>query len=161
MRYEEEKFNIIENNSYVDKNQQKQITFSTDNVINEIFNDSEVSSATKLSTVNYVTAASFNYDYSFYIEEEVLNDNYFNSQYESIRIDFISLFSILNNRGANNVFGIMCVINRNGKTLTFNILKSNQSLINVFLGETQAGNIIYKTSLDFYAFDLNYKIFNV
>lgn len=163
MKYEEEKFNIIENNSYVDKNQQKQIIFSTDKVINEIFNDSEVSDprATKLSTVNYVTAASFDYDYSFYIEEEILNDGYFNSQYESIRIDFSFLFSILNNRGANNVFGIMCVINRNGKTLTFNMLKSNQSSINVFLGETQAGNVIYKTSLDFYAFDLNYKIFNV
>ena len=161
MRYEEEKFNIIENNSYVDKNRQKQITFSTDNVINEIFNDAEVSLATKLSTVNYVTAASFDYDYSFYIEEETLNDNYFNSQYESIQINFPFLFSILNNRGANNVFGIMCVINRNGKTLTFNMLKSNQTLINVFLGETQAGNLIYKTSLDFYAFDLNYKIFNV
>jgi ABC-type molybdate transport system substrate-binding protein len=161
MKYEEEKFNIIEKNSYIDKNQQKQIIFSTDNVINEIFNDAEVSSSTKLSTVNYVTAASFDYDYSFYIEEEVLNDNYFNSQYESIKIDFISLFSILDNRAANNVFGIMCVINRNGKTLTFNILKSNQTLINVFLGETQAGNVIYKTSLDFYAFDLNYKIFNV
>lgn len=161
MRYEEEKFNIIEKNSYVDQNQQKQIVFSTDNVINEIFNDTEISLAVKLSTVNYVTAAASDYDYSFYIEEEILNDSYLNSQYESMRIDFPFLFSILNNRGASNVFGIMCVINRNGKTLTFNILKSNQSLIDVFLGETQAGNVISKTTLDFYAFDLNYKIFNV
>ena len=163
MRYEEEKFNIIEKNAYVDKsqNEAKQIVFSTENVINEIFSDTEVSLSIKNSSLNYVTATSSSFDYSFDIEEEVLNEDYFNAKYESLSIDFKFLFSILNNRGASSVFGIMCVINRNGKTLTFNILKSNQSIIDVFLGESRTGNAVYKTTLDFYAFDINYKIINV
>jgi hypothetical protein len=163
MRYEEEKFNIIEKNTYVDKsqNETKQIVFSTENVINEIFSDAEVSLSIKNSSLNYVTATSSSFDYSFDIEEEVLNEDYFNAKYESLRIDFKFLFSILNNRGAGSVFGIMCVINRNGKTLTFNVLKSNQSIIDVFLGESRTGNAVYKTTLDFYAFDINYKIINV
>lgn len=165
MKYAEEKFDIIDKNIYIEKNQnnKKEIVFSSDSTINELFSSSEINSSSVItySTVNYATAESNDYDYSFYIEQETLNENYLNAQYQSVLINFNTLFTILINRGANNVHGLMCVINRNAKTLSFNILKENQKQISVFLGETQSGNFIYKTSLDFYAFDQNYKIINV
>jgi hypothetical protein len=163
MKYEEEKFNIIENNSYVKQNQskEKQIVFSNDKVINEIFSDSELVTNFKVFPANYEAAVSIDYDYTFYIEKQTLNDDFQNNQFEYAQINFIQLFNILQDRGAKDVFGIMCIINRNGKKLSFNVLKSNANFITVFLGEIQVGGQTFKTSVDFYAFDSNYKIFNV
>jgi hypothetical protein len=163
MKYEEEKFNIIENNSYVKQNQskEKQIVFSNDKVINEIFSDSELVTNFKVFPTNYEAAVSIDYDYTFYIEKQALNDDFQNNQFEYAQINFIQLFNILQDRGAKDVFGIMCIINRNGKKLSFNVLKSNANFITVFLGEIQVGGQTFKTSVDFYAFDSNYKIFNV
>ena len=74
----------------------------------------------------------------------------------------VSMFNnLISERGVNNVFGIMCIINRNGKSLNFNLLKEDARLVKVFLGESFTGNISAKTSIDLYAFDLNYKIINV
>jgi hypothetical protein len=163
MKYEEEKFNIIENNSYVKQNQskEKQIVFSNDKVINEIFSDSELVTNFKVFPANYEAAVSIDYDYTFYIEKQTLNDDFQNNQFEYAQINFIQLFNILQDRGAKDVFGIMCIINRNGKKLSFNVLKSTANFITVFLGEIQVGGQTFKTSVDFYAFDSNYKIFNV
>ena len=163
MKYEEEKFNIIENNSYVKQNQnkEKQIVFSNDKVINEIFSDSELVDNFKVFPANYEAAVSVDYDYTFYIEKQTLNDDFQNNQFEYAQINFTQLFNILQARGAKDVFGIMCIINRNGKKLSFNVLKSNANFVTVFLGEIQIGGQTFKTSVDFYAFDSNYKIFNV
>lgn len=164
MRYQEEKFNIIENNEYIDTNQYtpKQIVFSSDENINELFTQNEILSAYKIIAINYVDAVGNNFDYSFTVENETLNGDYLNNQYQYMILDFKILFNILSIvRGAVNLYGIMCVINRNGKSLTFNILKNEQKSIKIFLGEIQQGNISYKTSIDFYAFDSNYKIINV
>ena len=68
---------------------------------------------------------------------------------------------LINQRGVDNVFGIMCIVNRNGKSLNFNLLKEDARKVKIFLGESFAGNISAKTSIDLYAFDLNYKIINV
>ena len=68
---------------------------------------------------------------------------------------------LIGQRNIDNVFGIMCIINRNGKSLNFNLLKEDARSVKVFLGESFSGNISAKTSIDLYAFDLNYKIINV
>ena len=55
----------------------------------------------------------------------------------------------------------MCVINRNGKAMKFNILKENAFIVKIFLGEASIGSFVAKTDIDFYAFDSNNKIINV
>ena len=130
--------------------------------MNELFTDVQLGSYTNIESVNYTSISSLSYDYSFLIEQEILNDDFFNAQYESLTVDFISMFNnLISERGVNNVFGIMCIINRNGKSLNFNLLKEDARLVKVFLGESFTGNISAKTSIDLYAFDLNYKIINV
>ena len=164
MKYLEEKFNVIDKNEYVDQaqNKQNEIVFSTYDVVNELFTDVQLSAYTKIVSVNYTSISSLSYDYSFLIEQEILNDDFFNAQYESLTVDFISMFNnLISERGVNNVFGMMCIINRNGKSLNFNLLKEDARLVKVFLGESFTGNISAKTSIDLYAFDLNYKIINV
>ena len=164
MKYLEEKFNVIDKNEYVDQaqNKQNEIVFSTYGVVNELFTDVQLGSYTNIESVNYTSISSLSYDYSFLIEQEILNDAFFNAQYESLTVDFISMFNnLISERGVNNVFGIMCIINRNGKSLNFNLLKEDARLVKVFLGESFTGNISAKTSIDLYAFDLNYKIINV
>lgn len=168
MKYDEEKFNIVEKNEYIDnqQNKQKQIVFSTDNFISQLFSDTEVSLAIgggtgQTKAVSFTQAVNNQYDYSFVIENEVLNDQYNNAIYDELNIDFKFLFSILDNRNANDVYGLMCVINRNGKTMNFNVLKQNSSIVKIFLGETAQGSNSAKTDIDFYAFDFNYKIINV
>jgi hypothetical protein len=164
MRYQQEKFDIIEKNQYIDKNQnkEKQIVFSSEKNINELFSSSEISSCLSISTINYVGAVSRDFDFSFLIEGETLNGDYLNNKYEYMTIDFESLFDILLiSRGIAFLSGLMCIINRNGKSLTFNVYNNKQQTITVFLGETQLGNASYKTTVDFYAFDSNDKIINV
>lgn len=164
MRYAEEKFNIIEKNEYIDKNQnkEKQIVFSSEKNISDLFTDSQVSASILINPISYVEAVSKDFDFSFIVESEVLNGDYLNNKYEYITINFEFLFdTLIQSKGAINVSGLMCIINRNGKSLTFNILKNQQRTLTVFLGETQQGNASYKTTVDFYAFDSNYKIINV
>ena len=164
MRYKEEKFNIIEKNEYIDKNQnkEKQIVFSSEKNISDLFTDSQVSASILINPISYVEAVSKDFDFNFIVESEILNGDYLNNKYEYITINFEFLFDILiQSKGAINVSGLMCIINRNGKSLTFNILKNQQQTLTVFLGETQQGNASYKTTVDFYAFDSNYKIINV
>jgi len=164
MKYTEEKFDIIEKNEYVDQaqNKPKEIVFSTSSIVSELFTDAQMGGYTKIESVNYVSASNSSYDYSFLIEQEILNDNFFSAQYEALTVDFISMFTdLINQRGVDNVFGIMCIVNRNGKSLNFNLLKEDARKVKVFLGESFAGNISAKTSIDLYAFDLNYKIINV
>jgi hypothetical protein len=163
MKYSKEKFNIIEKNEYVDniQNNKKQVVFSTDNEINEAFDDTIISLAIKIAPISYVSSINHVYDYSFYVENEVLNKQYYDNAYEELTIDFNFLFSYLQNIGSTNVFGLMCIIKRNGKTLNFNILRDGATKVNIFLGETPVGDITSKTNLDFYAFDSNYKLINV
>ena len=164
MKYQQEKFNIIDKNEYVDESQNKpkEIVFSTDSVINELFTDAQISDYIKIISVNYASISTSSYDYSFIIEEEILNGDFFNAKYEYLTVDFISMFNnLIATRRIDNVFGIMCIINKNGKSLNFNILEEDARLVKIFLGESLAGNISAKTSIDLYAFDLNYKIINV
>ncbi len=168
MKYDEEKFNIVENNEYVNnqQNKQKEIVFSNDTFINQLFTNTEISLAINNGTgqtiaVSFAQSINTQYDYSFTIEEEVLNDQFNNSIYDEVNINFNFLFAILNNKGAFDVFGLMCVINRNGKIMKFNILKENAHIIKIFLGENSVGSFTAKTDIDFYAFDKNYRIINV
>jgi hypothetical protein len=163
MKYSKEKFNIIEKNEYIDNTQtsKKQVVFSTDNEINEAFDNNIISLATKINPISYITSINNNYDYSFHVEKEVLNKQYYDNAYEELIIDFNFLFSYLQIIGSNNVFGLMCIVKRNGKSLNFNVFRNNANRINIFLGETPVGNITSKTNLDFYAFDSNYKLINV
>ena len=50
MKYDEEKFNIIENDSYVKKTQKntKEIVFSSNNTINDLFTDQELNKDLRL-----------------------------------------------------------------------------------------------------------------
>lgn len=168
MKYDEEKFNIVENNEYINnqQNKQKQIVFSTDNFINQLFTNDEINLATNNGTgqtraISFAQSVNTQYDYSFTIEKEVLNDQFNNSIYDEVDINFKFLFDILSNRENYNTFGLMCVINRNGKAMKFNILKENAFIVKIFLGETSIGSFVAKTDIDFYAFDSNYKIINV
>ena len=164
MKYQQEKFNIIDKNEYVDESQNKpkEIVFSTDSVVNELFTDDQISQYIQIKSINYASISTSIYDYSFLIEEEILNDDFFNAKYEYLTVDFISMFNnLIATRRIDNVFGIMCIINKNGKSLNFNILEEDARLVKIFLGESLAGNISAKTSIDLYAFDLNYKIINV
>jgi len=163
MKYQNEKFNIIDNDEYIDasQNKPKQITFSTDNIVSELFTDAELYNFYKLFSINYAQAIKSDFDYRFLIEIEVLNADYFSSAFEYMNLNFLSMFDNLSSRSITNVYGIMCVINRNGKTLNFNILKNEARIVSVFLGESLLGNFSAKTSLDLYAFDSNFKIINV
>jgi len=75
----------------------------------------------------------------------------------------VSLFSISRIASNPKIYGITCIINKNGKTLKFKIYKNNAKFISVFLGEVPLNSLFYspKYSIDFYAFDSNLKLINV
>jgi hypothetical protein len=131
-----------------------------------LFTNDEINLATNDGTgqtraISFAQSVNTQYDYSFTIEKEVLNDQFNNCIYDEVYINFQFLFDVLNNKGNYNTFGLMCVINRNGKTMKFNILKENAFIVKIFLGETSVGSFVAKTDIDFYAFDSNHKIINV
>lgn len=164
MKYNEEKFKIIENDEYVDPNQKnkKQIIFSTDDYISSALTDSQIINniTNPPIEVSYVECININYDYSFVIENEVLNANYNLKMYQSVTINFVGLFGYLTNP---LVYGLLCSVTRNGKVLKFKILKSKGRFVNIFLGEKQTSSTNYSPSyfIDFYAFDKNLKLINV
>ncbi len=164
MKYDEEKFKIIENDEYIDPNQKnkKQIVFSTDDYVSSALTDSQIIAniTNPPKEVSYVESININYDYSFTIENEVLNANYNLKMYQSITINFGDLFIYLTNP---LVYGLLCSITRNGKVLKFKILKSKGRFVNIFLGEKQTSSTNYSPSyfIDFYAFDKNLKLINV
>ena len=165
MKYDEEKFNIIENDSYVKKTQKntKEIVFSSNNTINDLFTDQELDNKRlALSAVSYVQSSSIQYDYNFNIEEETLTEDFNNLKYSQLKIDFIDLFTILSTRTYGSaVFGIMCIITVNGRNINFNVLKNDARFVNVFLGKMQEGSNGAAYQADFYAFNKDYQIFNV
>ena len=101
LKYDEEKFKIVENDEYVDPNQnnKKQIVFSTDDYISSALTDDQIAAniTNPPLDISYVQSINTNYDYSFIIENEVLNANYNLKMYQSISINFINLFSYLTN----------------------------------------------------------------
>jgi len=164
LKYDEEKFKIVENDEYVDPNQnnKKQIVFSTDDYISSALTDDQIAAniTNPPLDISYVQSINTNYDYSFIIENEVLNANYNLKMYQSISINFINLFSYLTNP---SIYGLLCSITRNGKVLKFKILRNEARFINVFLGEKPVSALNYSPSyfIDFYAFDKNLKLINV
>jgi len=164
LKYDQEKFKIIEDDKYVDPNQnnQKQIVFSTDDYVSSALTDAQITAniTNPPLDISYVQSINTNYDYSFIIENEVLNANYNLKMYQSISINFVNLFSYLTNP---SVYGLLCNITRNGKILKFKVLRSDARFINVFLGEKPNSSKDYSPSyfIDFYAFDKNLKLINV
>lgn len=164
LKYDQEKFKIIEDDEYIDptQNTQKQIVFSTDDYISSALTDAQITTSITNPPldVSYVESINTNYDYSFIIENEVLNANYNLKMYQSISIDFVNLFTYIINP---SVYGLLCNITRNGKILKFKILKTEARFIKVFLGEKpiSSGNYSPSYFIDFYAFDRNLKLINV
>ena len=102
-----------------------------------------------------------NFDYSFSIENEVLTDAFNFKNYLSIEINFIKLFSILDNNKYIN--GLYCTIIKDGKVLKFKQYKNGASKISVFLGQNislQNNNSVV-FDIDLYAFDYNMRLINV
>jgi len=170
VKYDNEKFNIIEKDEYVNEktNDQKEIVFSTDNYISSAFTDTEISQFVTNNTIsvrdiNYLTSINTDYDYSFIIENETLESSFTLNKYQQMSIDFVNLFvsSKINNNP--NIYGLYCVVVKNGKTIRFKIEKSSAKIVTIFLGEKNASmnNFSPSYSIDFYAFDKNLKITNV
>jgi len=170
VKYDNEKFNIIEKDEYVNEktNDQKEIVFSTDNYILSAFTDTEISQFVTNNTIsvrdiNYLTSINTDYDYSFIIENETLESSFTLNKYQQMSIDFVNLFvsSKINNNP--NIYGLYCVVVKNGKTIRFKIEKSSAKIVTIFLGEKNASmnNFSPSYSIDFYAFDKNLKITNV
>ena len=164
LKYDEEKFKIVEDDKYVDPNQnnQKQIVFSTDDYITSALTDDQIIAniTNPPLDISYVQSINTVYDYSFIIENEVLNANYNLKMYQSISINFVNLFTYLTNPLVN---GLLCNITRNGKILKFKVLRSEARFVNIFLGEKPISSRNYSPSyfIDFYAFDKNLKLINV
>jgi hypothetical protein len=164
LKYDEEKFKIVEDDKYVDPNQnnQKQIVFSTDDYITSALTDDQIIAniTNPPLDISYVQSINTVYDYSFIIENEVLNANYNLKMYQSISINFVNLFTYLTNPLVN---GLLCNITRNGKILKFKVLRSEARFVNIFLGEKpiSSGNYSPSYFIDFYAFDKNLKLINV
>ena len=77
-------------------------------------------------------------------------------------INFTELFAILSQRQyGGSVFGIMCIITINGRSINFNVLTNEARFVNVFLGKMQEGGNGAAYQVDFYAFNKDYQIFNV
>jgi hypothetical protein len=165
MKYDEEKFNIIEKNSYVKETQKnpKEIVFSSEATIKDLFTDQELTpERLALTMVSYTESSSTIYDYNFNIEEETLTEDFDNLKYSQLKINFIDLFTILSQRQyGGSVFGIMCIITINGRSINFNVLTNEARFVNVFLGKMQEGNNGAAYQVDFYAFNKDYQIFNV
>jgi hypothetical protein len=163
LKYSPEKFEVVDKNEYVDENQynKKQIVFATDDYIRPAFSDSIINNNIKQTTLSFVEANNTNFDYSFNIETEVLTDSFNLSNYLSIEINFITLFSRLDN--SPYVYGIYCTIIKDGKVLKFKQFKNEASKVSIFLGD----NITLQNSsgvsfdVDLYAFDSNMRLINV
>jgi hypothetical protein len=170
IKYDDQKFNIIEKDEYINEktNDQKEIVFSTDNYILSAFTDAEISQFATNNTIsvkdiNYLTAINSEYDYSFIIENETLESSFTMNKYQKMNIDFTNLFASNKINNNINIYGLYCVIIKNGKTIRFKIEKSSARIINIFLGEknTSLNNFSPSYSIDFYAFDKNLKLTNV
>ena len=163
LKYSPEKFEVIDKNEYIDENQynKKQIVFATDDYIRPAFSDAIINSNIKQTTLSFVEANNIDFDYSFNIETEVLTDSFNLSNYLSIEIDFITLFSILGD--SPYVHGIYCTIIKDGKILKFKQFKNEASKISVFLGDnvTLQNNSGVSFDIDLYAFDSNMRLINV
>jgi len=163
IKYNEEKFDVIDKNQFVDENQynKKQIIFSTDDYILPAVLDSIIANYINKLNLSYAQAVNSNFDYSFVIETEVLNDSYNTKNYLSIEIDFDGLFNLLDN--ISQVYGLYCSITKDGKVLKFKRLKNQSGKISVFLGQNLAiaNNDVIVFDIDLYAFDSNLKLINV
>lgn len=166
MRYSNEKFDYVDEDKYVEKNQnvKKQIVFTTDDYIKSALSDSLISANNNivLRNLSYAEAISTDFDYSFYIENEIFTSDFSQKKYEAVEIDFITYFSYLNLNPY--VYGLYCTIIKDGKILKFKINKNEAAKITVFLGEKRE-NLASQTApsfdLDIYAFDSNMKLINV
>lgn len=170
VKYDNEKFNIIEKDEYVNEktNDQKEIVFSTDNYILSAFTDTEISQFVTNNTIsvrdiNYLTSINTDYDYSFIIENETLESSFTLNKYQQMSIDFVNLFASSKINNNTNIYGLYCVVVKNGKTIRFKIEKSSAKIVTIFLGEKNASmnNFSPSYSIDFYAFDKNLKLTNV
>lgn len=171
LKYSKEKFDFIELDKYVDNMQsiKRQIPFSTDNYIYTAFTDAEITtinSSTNFlasSDINISDAINNDYDYQFNIEREYLDSSYAQNVYKQLTIDFSFLFN--NDKIKNNdaVKGLLCKIRKNGKSLTFKVDKTNLAPIKVFLGQSAKKQVsfIADYEIDFYAYDVNKRLFNV
>lgn len=163
LKYNEEKFDIIDKNEYIDTNQynKKQIIFSTEEYISPAFSDAIISNNIKKYNLSYIQAINSNYDYSFPIEREVFNQNFNFNSYISIDIDFNNLFKILENN--EKIYGLFCSIIKDGKVLKFKKTKNETDKVSIFLGENytiaNADPVIF--DIDIYAFDSSLKLINV
>ena len=163
MKYNSEKFDVVDKNEYIDENQynKKQVIFATDDYITPAFSDSIIGENIKQTSLSYIQAININFDYSFSIENEVLTDAFNFKNYLSIEINFIKLFSILDNNKYIN--GLYCTIIKDGKVLKFKQYKNGASKISVFLGQNislQNNNSVV-FDIDLYAFDYNMRLINV
>lgn len=170
IKYDDQKFNIIEKDEYINEktNDQKEIVFSTDNYILSAFTDSEIAQFASNNTIsvkdiNYLTAINSEYDYSFIIENETLESSFTMNKYQKMSIDFTNLFDFYKINNNVNIYGLYCVVIKNGKTIKFKVEKPLARIINIFLGEknTSLNNFSPNYSIDFYVFDKNLKLTNV
>jgi hypothetical protein len=163
IKYNEEKFDVVDKNAFIDENQynKKQIIFSTTDYVSPAFSDSVISANIKQYTLSYIQSINLDFDYSFVIETEVLNDNFNMKNYISIEIDFDSLFQVLSSN--QQVYGLFCSIIKDGKVLKFKKTKNQSGKISIFLGQSSIGlnsnSVIF--DIDLYAFDSDLKLINV
>ena len=163
MKYNAEKFDVVDKNEYIDENQynKKQVIFATDDYIRPAFSDTVINENIKQTPLSYIQAININFDYSFSIENEVLTDAFNFKNYLSIEINFIELFSKLKNNKYIN--GLYCTIIKDGKVLKFKQYKNQAGKISIFLGQNislQNNNTVV-FDIDLYAFDSNMRLINV
>ncbi len=170
MKYSYEKFDFIEKDEYVDaaQNDKKEITFSTDSYISSAFTDSQIQIFFTQGllfdqNINYLTSINSNYDYSFNIENETLDAGFAENKFKELKIDFVNIFNYGSVSTNAKVYGLYCIVTKDGKTLKFKILRSEAKFINLFLGEIILNRVNFSPqySIDFYAFDQNMKLINV
>jgi len=113
--------------------------------------------------INYLTSINSVYDYSFSIENETLDAGFTENKFKQLKIDFVKIFNSGSVSTNPNVYGLYCIIIKDGKTLKFKILRSEAKFINLFLGEIVLSSVNFNPqySIDFYAFDRNLKLINV
>ena len=112
--------------------------------------------------MSYAEVVSKDFDYSFYIENEIFTSNFNQKKYEAAEINFIKYFSYLTLNPY--VYGLYCTIIKDGKILKFKVNKNEAAKITVFLGEKReslASQTALSFDIDVYAFDSNMKLINV
>lgn len=166
MRYSNEKFDYVDEDKYIEKNQKtkKQIVFTTDDYIKSALSDSLISANDNiiLRNLSYAETISTDFDYSFYIENEIFTSDFSQKKYEAAQINFITYFSYLTLNPF--VYGLYCTIIKDGKILKFKVNKNEAAKITVFLGEKReslASQTAPSFDIDVYAFDSNMKLINV